>query len=170
MPNELCQRCDKEMANMDGSTFCIFKFLLRENHRIADELGSINKFWKEQRTNCTHCLTMRSRKKQGKTFRRNYIMGYINSTIDETSSSTRSHKAHRVGPWGPEGPHGTQGGTRSQRWYRPRGTSRTKRLYRGTGSQRWGKITGGPALRGETGAQGPKDGTGSQGPKGDTGQ
>ena len=34
------------MANMDGSTFCIFKFLLRENHRIADELGSSNNFRK----------------------------------------------------------------------------------------------------------------------------
>ena len=64
MPNEFCQRCDKEMANMDGSTFCIFKFLLRENHRIADELGSINKFWKEQQTNCTRRFTMRSRKKK----------------------------------------------------------------------------------------------------------
>ena len=156
MPNELCQRCDKEMANMDGSTFCIFKFRLRENHRIGDELGSINKFWKEQQTNCTHCFTMTNRKKQGKTFRRNYIMGYINSTMDETSSSTRSHRAIR--PTGHPGAPRTRrttwptGGTRNQRWYRPRGMSRTKRLYRGTGSQRWCRITGGPALKGETGA------------------
>ena len=142
MPNELCQRCDKEMANTDGGTFCIFKFLLRENHRIADEMGSINKFWKEQQTNCTHCFTMTSRKKQGKKFRRNYIMGYINSTIDETSSSTRSRKATR--------PTGHPGALRTRR------TTWPTRGLQGT------KGDSCPGRR-----QGPKGYTGAQGPKGE---
>lgn len=128
------------MANMDGSTFCIFKFLLRENHRIADELGSINKFSKEQRTNCTHCLTMRSRKKQGKKFRRNYIMGYINSTIDETSSSTRSRKATRPTGWGPE-------------------DQRDHMAHKG--------VQGAKGDTGPGGRQGPKGYTGAQGHKGE---
>ena len=162
------------------SHFCIFKFLPRENHRIAGESG-IDKQILERATDKLYSFLQwtNHKKNNEKKIRQKYIVGYINSTIDDTSSSTG--KTGPPGPaWsqgppgaqmprGPEGTHGPQvvqgakGDTGPWGFQGPKGDKGEQGPKGEAGSQ------GVQGLKGNTGAEGLKGGTGAQGPKGDTG-